>query len=207
MGLKDEYCPSYFNEMRNLTLVNREYCIRNPKHYKGYGPDCWGLTASYSVDGYAAHGPLERDDRGVISPTAALSSIVYTPDQSLQVMRHLYQMGDKVFGPYGFYDAFSETADWYPKRYLAIDQGPILAGIANYRDEFVWNVMKKNPYIRKGLERAGFAGGWLLPEGEEWQPLQKDDKAAAARAVGIAESRAAAAQEQKAADKPAARPQ
>ena len=91
--------------MRNLTLVNREYCIRNPKHYKGYGPDCWGLTASYSVDGYAAHGPLERDDRGVISPTAALSSIVYTPDQSLQVMHHLYEMGDKVFGPYGFYDA------------------------------------------------------------------------------------------------------
>ena len=90
--------------------------------------------------------------------------------------------------------------------YIAIDQGPILAGIANYRDEFVWNVMKKNAHIRKGLERAGFSGGWLLPEGQEWQPLQKDDKAAAARAVGIAESRAAAAQEQQAADKPAARP-
>lgn len=121
-GLKDEYCTDYFHEMRNLTLVNRAYCIRNPKHYKGFGPDCWGLTASYSVNGYAAHAPNERDDQGVISPTAALSSIVYTPEQSLQVMRHLYEMGDKVFGPYGFYDAFSETDNWYPRRYLAIDQ-------------------------------------------------------------------------------------
>ena len=91
-GLKDEYCTDYFHEMRNLTLVNRAYCIRNPKHYKGFGPDCWGLTASYSVNGYAAHAPNERDDQGVISPTAALSSIVYTPEQSLQVMRHLYEM-------------------------------------------------------------------------------------------------------------------
>ena len=95
VGLKDEYCPSYFHEMRNLTLVNRAYCIRNPKHYKGFGPDCWGLTASYSVDGYAAHSPNEQDDKGVISPTAALSSIVYTPEYSMQVMRHLYNMGTK----------------------------------------------------------------------------------------------------------------
>ena len=77
--------------------------------------------------------PNERDDQGVISPTAALSSIVYTPEQSLQVMRHLYEMGDKVFGPYGFYDAFSETDNWYPQRYLAIDQGPIAVMIENYR--------------------------------------------------------------------------
>ena len=72
IGLKDEYCADYFDEMRNLTLVNRAYCVRNPKHYKGFGPDCWGLTASYSVNGYAAHAPNERDDQGVISPTAAL---------------------------------------------------------------------------------------------------------------------------------------
>ena len=113
-GLKDEYCTDYFHEMRNLTLVNRAYCIRNPKHYKGFGPDCWGLTASYSVNGYAAHAPNERDDQGVISPTAALSSIVYTPEQSLQVMRHLYEMGDKVFGPYGFYDASAKRTTGIP---------------------------------------------------------------------------------------------
>ena len=143
--------------MRNLTLVNRAYCIRNPKHYKGFGPDCWGLTASYSVGGYAAHMPNERDDRGVISPTAALSSIVYTPEQSLAVMRHLYGMGDKLFGPYGFYDAFSETDNWYPKRYLAIDQGPIAVMIENYRTGLLWNLFMSHPDVQNGLQKLGFS--------------------------------------------------
>ena len=155
-GLKDEYCPGYFGEMRNLTLVNRAYCIRNPKHYKGFGPDCWGLTASYSVNGYAAHSPNERDDLGVISPTAALSSIVYTPEYSLQVMRHLYGMGDKVFGPYGFYDAFSETDNWYPQRYLAIDQGPIAVMIENYRSGLLWKLFMSHPDVQRGLQKLGF---------------------------------------------------
>ena len=155
-GLKDEYCPGYFGEMRNLTLVNRAYCIRNPKHYKGFGADCWGLTASYSVDGYAAHAPNEGDDRGVISPTAALSSIVYTPEYSLQVMRHLYGMGDKVFGPYGFYDAFSETGNWYPQRYLAIDQGPIAVMIENYRSGLLWKLFMSHPDVQQGLRKLGF---------------------------------------------------
>ena len=143
-------------EMRNLTLVNRAYCIRNPKHYKGFGADCWGLTASYSVDGYAAHAPNEGDDRGVISPTAALSSIVYTPEYSLQVMRHLYGMGDKVFGPYGFYDAFSETDNWYPQRYLAIDQGPIAVMIENYRSGLLWKLFMSHPDVQQGLRKLGF---------------------------------------------------
>lgn len=157
IGLKDEYCANYFDEMRNLTLVNRAYCVRNPKHYKGFGPDCWGLTASYSVNGYAAHAPNERDDQGVISPTAALSSIVYTPEQSLQVMRHLYEMGDKVFGPYGFYDAFSQTDNWYPRRYLAIDQGPIAVMIENYRSGLLWKLFMSHPDVQKGLEKLGFS--------------------------------------------------
>ena len=157
IGLKDEYCANYFDEMRNLTLVNRAYCVRNPKHYKGFGPDCWGLTASYSVNGYAAHAPNERDDQGVISPTAALSSIVYTPEQSLQVMRHLYEMGDKVFGPYGFYDAFSETDNWYPQRYLAIDQGPIAVMLENYRSGLLWKLFMSHPDVQKGLKELGFS--------------------------------------------------
>lgn len=154
-GLKDEYCTDYFEEMRNLTLINRAYCIRNPKQNKGFGPDCWGLTASYSVNGYAGHAPNERDDHGVISPTAALSSIVYTPEESLQVMRHLYGMGDKVFGPYGFYDAFSETDDWYPQRYLAIDQGPIAVMIENYRTGLLWKLFMSHPDVKNGLRELG----------------------------------------------------
>ncbi len=156
VGLQDEYCPSYFNEMRNLTLVNRAYCIRNPKHYKGFGPDCWGLTASYSVNGYAAHAPNEKEDAGVITPTAALSSIVYTPEYSLEVMRHLYDMGDKLFGPYGFYDAFSETDNWYPQRYLAIDQGPIAVMIENYRTGLLWKLFMSHPDVQNGLKKLGF---------------------------------------------------
>lgn len=154
-GLKDRYAD-YFEEMKNYTLINRAYCIRNPKGYQGYGKDCWGLTAGYSVHGYAAHEPSESRDEGVISPTAALSSIVYTPGESMEVMRHLYGMGDKIWGKYGFYDAFSPTAGWYPKRYLAIDQGPIAVMIENYRSQLLWNLFMSHPDVKKGLKRLGF---------------------------------------------------
>lgn len=155
-SLKDRYAD-YFAEMKNYTLVNRAYCIRNPKGYKGYGAKCWGLTASYSVDGYVGHAPNLEDDRGVISPTAALSSIVYTPEYSLEVMRNLYGMKDKLFGAYGFYDAFSETSNWYPKRYLAIDQGPIVVMIENHRSGLLWDLFMSHPDVRKGLDKLGFS--------------------------------------------------
>lgn len=154
-GLVDRYAD-YFDEMCNYTLINRNYCIRNPKGYRGYGEDCWGLTASYSVVGYYAHAPNETDDKGVISPTAALSSIIYSPDCSLAMMRHLYSMGDRVFGPFGFYDAFSETFGWYPQRYLAIDQGPIVIMIENYRSGLLWKLFMSHPDVWRGLERLGF---------------------------------------------------
>lgn len=154
-GLKDRYAD-YFEEMKNYTLLNRAYCIRNPKNYKGYGEDSWGLSASYSVKGYAAHAPSEQLDHGVIAPTAALSSIVYTPEESMQVMRKLYGMGDRVWGPYGFYDAFSETEDWYPQRYLAIDQGPIAVMIENYRSGLLWNLFMSHPDVQKGLDKLGY---------------------------------------------------
>ena len=142
--------------MKNYTLINRAYCIRNPKGFKGYSEDCWGLTASYSVKGYAAHEPSERGDLGVISPTAALSSIVYTPEESMKVMRKLYAMSDKLMGPYGFYDAFSETDNWYPQQYLAIDQGPIAVMIENYRTQLLWKLFMSHPDIQSGLKKLGF---------------------------------------------------
>lgn len=156
-GLSDAYCDDYFGEMRNYTLVNRDYCVRNPLRHTGYGPDCWGLTASYSVGGYAAHAPSERDDRGVIAPTAALSSIVYTPEESMAVMRRLYgELGDRVWGPYGFYDAFCEGESWFPSRYLAIDQGPVAVMIENYRSGLLWRLFMSHPDVRNGLRRLGF---------------------------------------------------
>lgn len=159
-GLKDRY-TNYFEEMRNYTLINRSYCIRNPKNYVGYGENAWGLTASYTVDGYSAHEPAERADRGVISPTAALSSIVYTPEESMQVMRYLYSKKDKLWGEYGFYDAFSETADWYPQRYLAIDQGPIVVMIENHRSGLLWKLFMSHPDVQQGLKKLGFESPYL----------------------------------------------
>lgn len=159
-GLKDKYAD-YFQEMKNYTLINRAYCIRNPKGYKGYNENTWGLTASYSVNGYAAHAPNESEDLGVIAPTAALSSIVYTPEESMKVMRNLYNMGDKVWGEYGFYDAFSETANWYPQRYLAIDQGPIAVMIENYRSELLWKLFMSHPDVQQGLKKLGFESPFI----------------------------------------------
>lgn len=156
-GLKDQYAD-YWMENRNQTLINYAWCVDNPKHYKCYGPDNWGLTASYSVVGYAAHAPGKQTDLGVISPTAALSSFPYTPTQSMQAMRHWYNdMKDKLWGPYGFYDAFSKTADWYPKRYLAIDQGPIIVMMENYRSGLLWNLFMSCPEVQTGLKKLGFS--------------------------------------------------
>lgn len=154
--LKDKYSSNYFDELKNYTLVNRAYCIRNPKGFKGYGENAWGLTASYSTVGYAAHEPSEERDHGVISPTAALSSIVYTPQESMKVMRNLYSMGDKVWGKYGFYDAYSETDNWYPQRYLAIDQGPIAVMIENYRTQLLWKLFMSHPDVQNGLKKLNF---------------------------------------------------
>ena len=154
--------------MRNYSLINRAYCVRNPKRYKGFGPDCWGLTASYSTVGYAAHAPREQDDHGVISPTAALSSIVYTPEESMAVMRYLYEtLGDKVWGPYGFYDAFSETDNWYPQRYLAIDQGPIAVMIENHRSGLLWKLFMSHPDVQNGLRRLGMTSPALADASEQ----------------------------------------
>ncbi|WP_199269728.1 glucoamylase family protein [Mucilaginibacter lacusdianchii] len=153
-GLSDRYA-NYWTENKNHTLIHRAYCIDNPKHFKGYGENCWGLTASYSVKGYAGHSPSE--DLGVISPTAALASYPYTPEYSMKVIRHLYDdLGDKVWGKYGFYDAFSETDNWYPKRYLGIDQGPIAVMIENGRSGLLWKLFMSCPEVKAGLNKLDF---------------------------------------------------
>ncbi|AAM41487.1 conserved hypothetical protein [Xanthomonas campestris pv. campestris str. 8004] len=157
-------------------------------------------------------GLRENFDDGTIAPTAAISSIVFAPEVVIPATEEMHKRyGDFLYSSYGFLDSFNPSFNydiplktgrmvpdrgWVASDYIAIDQGPILAMIANYQNEFVWNVMKKNAYIRTGLERAGFTGGWLTPDGEP-QPLpKKDEQAAAARALGMAESRAAAAQAQ-----------
>ncbi|HJW17367.1 MAG TPA: glucoamylase family protein [Flavisolibacter sp.] len=153
-GLKDRYAD-YWEQNKAHTLINHAYCIDNPKKYKGYGENCWGLTASDSWVGYAAHSPTE--DLGVITPTAALSAFPYTPQYSMQALKHFYNdLGDKIWGEYGFADAFSESKDWYAKSYLAIDQGPIITMIENYRTGLLWNLFMSCPEIKQGLQKLGF---------------------------------------------------
>jgi len=160
-GLKDRYAD-YWLENKNQAMINYIWCVKNPKYYKGYGPDNWGLTASYSVNGYAAHAPGKETDLGVIAPTAALSSFPYTPKQSMEAMRHWYNdMKDKLWGPYGFYDAFSQSVGWYPQKYLAIDQGPIVVMMENYRSGLLWNLFMSCPEIKEGLKTLGFTSPYL----------------------------------------------
>lgn len=160
-GLKDKYAD-YWENNKNHTLINYDWCVENPKKFKGYGPDSWGLTASYSVKGYAAQMPGMKTDLGVISPTAALSSMPYTPGYSQQAMKHWYiDMRDKIYGEYGFYDAFSETANWYPKRYLAIDQGPAVVMMENYRTGLLWKLFMSSPEVQAGLRKLGFESPYL----------------------------------------------
>jgi hypothetical protein len=154
-GLRDDHGIDYAEQTRNHTLINRAYCIANPKHYKGYGEKSWGLTAGDSVRGYVAHEP--QDDRGVIQPTAALSSMPYTPKESLQALRYFYEeRGARLWTPYGFVDGFSEQFDWYAKSHLAIDQGPIVVMIENHRTGLIWKLFMKIPEIQQGLKKLGF---------------------------------------------------
>lgn len=163
-GLKDRYAD-YWKLNKNHTLINRQWVIENPENYEGYGPDNWGLTASYTRSddgsiGYAAHRPTE--DRGVISPTAALSSFPYTPDYSMEALRNFYyNLGDSLLGNYGFYDAYSLEYDWFPERYLAIDQGPIVVMIENHRSGLLWKLFMSAPEVQKGLEKLGFESPYL----------------------------------------------
>lgn len=159
-NLKDRYAD-YWQENVNHTLINRKWCMLNPKGYKGYGGDCWGLTASYSPSGYSAHMPGEKTDLGVISPTAAVSSIPYSPEESISAIKHFYyDLGDRIWGHYGFYDAFSEENNWFPKRYLAIDQGPMAVMIENYRTGLLWKLFMSCHEIKTGLNRLGFESGY-----------------------------------------------
>lgn len=155
-GLTDQYA-NYEEVVTNHTKINIAYANENPKNFKGYGADKgWGWTASYSTNGYNAHHP-DNDPTGVISPTAALSSMPYTPKESLSFMHYLKDsIGDKVWGKYGFYDAYSETENWYPQRYLAIDQGPIVVMIQNFKDSFIWNLFMQAPDVQAGLKKLGF---------------------------------------------------
>jgi len=161
-GLSDVYA-NYWEQNRRHTLVNRAYCIDNPYGWKGYGADFWGISACDKVpQGYAAHAPGYRRDHGTIAPTAALSSMPYTPDESMAVLRNLYRnYGKELFGIYGFHDAINPSYSDNPakqvrKTYIGIDQGPIIVMIENYRSGLLWDLFMKNEDVLRGLQKLGF---------------------------------------------------
>ena len=189
-GIRDRYMRTkgidYFENSRRATYSQRSYGAENPLGYKGYSEDVWGITpcdgpgdTTFLVDGkkrtfigYAGRG-VSFDwalDDGTIAPTGAGSSVAFAPEVSISCLKAIRMIhGRRIFRKYGFIDAFNPTfvtnatgpEGWYDRDYLGIDQGPIVLMIENLRNGFVWKVMRKNPYIRQGLTRAGFTGGWL----------------------------------------------
>ncbi len=153
-GLSDTYA-NYWQQDTAHAHINYAYCVANPNNYKGYSIDCWGLTASDNKDGYDAQSPI--NDNGTISPTAAVSSLPYVPNASMRAIKYFYyKLGNKIWGDYGFVDAFNQTQSWYATSYLAIDQGPQIVMIENYRSGLVWNLFMSCPEIQNGLQKLGF---------------------------------------------------
>lgn len=151
---------NYETQVKNHSLINYSYCKANPQQYFGYSDSIWGLTASDIEGGYTASSPT--NDRSFIAPTAALSSIAFTPAESKAALRFFYYvLGDKIWKEYGFVDAFSLHNRWYASSYLAIDQGPIIGMIENYRTGLLWNLFTSNPEVKAGMLALGFTAPYL----------------------------------------------
>ena len=158
-GLSDTYA-NYQTQTLDHTKINYEYCRANPKRYFGYSDSCWGLTASDIENGYTASSPA--NDVSVIAPTAAISSLPYTPVESMKALKFFYYvLGDKLWGDYGFRDAFSLQDLWFADSYLAIDEGPIIGMIENYRTGLLWNLFTSCPEIKSGMKDLGFSAPYL----------------------------------------------
>jgi hypothetical protein len=157
--LSDAYA-NYWTQNVNHTKINYNYCVANPQQQYGYSNLCWGLTASDIQNGYTASSPT--NDVGVIAPTAALSSFPYTPAESMNALKfYYYKLGDKIWSNYGFVDAFSLKSLWFANSTLAIDQGPIIIMIENYRTGLLWQLFTSAPEIKNGMLSLGFTAPYL----------------------------------------------
>lgn len=155
-GKRDRF-TNYFENATAITKIHREYCKENPGGFKGYSSLVWGLTACYTPDGYRACEPGGKHDNGTIAPTAALGSMPYTPKESMASLKYFYhELGDRLWGPFGFYDSFNLDRNWFSDGYLAIDQGPIIVMIENARTGLCWKNFMKNPEIQPMLDAIGW---------------------------------------------------
>lgn len=168
-GLTDQYAD-YWQEHVNTVKIHIAYAVANPSGFENYSNKCWGLTASDDPNGYTAHQPVSNDN-GTISPTAALASMPYTPEESLRALKYFYrERGKDVFGPYGPYDAFNDELNWVKKAYIGIDQGPIVVMIENHRTGLLWNSVMVDADVRAGLSKLGFLTTSVSPV-----PYRPDD--------------------------------
>jgi len=153
-SLHDRYASSYFENNRNIALINRAYSIANPKHFEGYGPNAWGLTACDGPEGYVPHAPDDGDDRGTLTPTGALASFPYTPDASMAAFKYYYRdLGAQLWDIYGPRDAFNLGQDWVSPIYMGLNQAPIVVMIENYRTGLIWKTFMSNPEIPDMLHK------------------------------------------------------
>ena len=153
-SLRDRFTSSYFENNRNIALINRAYCIANPKHFQGYDPDAWGLTASDGPHGYVPHSPDSDHDRGTLTPTGALASFPYTPEASMAALKHYYRdLGAQLWGVYGLRDAYNPGQDWVSDIFMGLNQAPIIVMIENYRTGLVWKSFMSNPEISEMLKK------------------------------------------------------
>ena len=187
-GIQDAFMRDrgidYFENSRRATLVQREYAVRNPKHFDDYCKNCWGLTASDGPGprdvtvkgrkrrllGYAARGAPYGPDDGTIAPWASVASLPFAPDVVIPTMQHIARMVHRdphympgcSFNP--TWDDGRPGTGWVSPWRFALNSGPVVLMIENYRSGMVWELMRRNAVIRRGLERADFRGGWLEAE-------------------------------------------
>jgi hypothetical protein len=157
-SLHDRFTSSYFENNRNIALINRAYCIANPKHFAGYGADAWGLTASDGPDGYVPHAPDDGSDKGTLTPTGALASFPYTPEASMAAFKHYYRdLGAQLWDVYGPRDAFNPGQNWISPIYMGLNQAPIAVMVENHRTGLVWKSFMANPEIGVMLHKLDAA--------------------------------------------------
>ncbi|MDP3921463.1 MAG: glucoamylase family protein [Candidatus Omnitrophota bacterium] len=159
---KNDGYADYFQNSVNATLANRAFCIKESAKFSSYGATSWGLTASDGPFGYRAFGapPGWAEHNGTIAPTGCGGSIVFTPEESIACLRHFYEdLGESLWGMYGFSDAFNLDKNWFSRDVLGIDQGTLLLMIENYRSGHVWDVMSRNTYLAGAMELVGFRSG------------------------------------------------
>lgn len=144
----------YFSNNKNIALINYRYCIENPKRHQGYSAEAWGLTASDGLWTYTPDEPVPHQDHGKITPTGALASFPYTPNESMAALKNYYRnYGKFAWGEYGFKDALNLDENWCSEIFMGLNQAPVTVMIENYRSGLIWNLFMSNPEIIEGVNR------------------------------------------------------